>query len=432
MTPPRAPRVLRIEITPRSIVYVLVAAASVWLFLQLWIIGLLLAVTLVFVGTLNPIVDWMEKRRIPRMRALALVFASLTVLALLLIGLTVPPLIEQISGIASDAPGHFARVLAVLDARSETAPLGRIIGEVGLDSLLDQLQKFLLGYSVSAMEAVGYAVMTVFLTFYLLADGKRTQGALYALVPRDYHMRLARILHNLEVIVGGYMRGQLITSAAITVFTFLLLTACGVPNALSLALFAGVVDVIPFVGGFLATAPAVVAAFPQGLPVTVVVFVGLFAYQEFENRILVPRIYGHVLRLSPAVVVLALLAGGMLLGVVGALLALPIAAGLRMILLELRVEMPGDDSVDSRAAARNLQTEAFYEQRSAGSTAPEAGQIANELALDIRNADVAIAARYASGTREATASTQEAEDARDKVALETELDASTAARRSRQ
>src|SRR3954464_3734293 len=103
-------------------------------------------------------------------------------------------------------------------------------------------------------------------------------------------MRLARILHNLEAIVGGYMRGQLITSAAIGAFTFLLLVICRVPNALPLALFAALADVIPVVGGLLAAGLAVLSALPRGIPVASVVLVSLLVYTEFENRILVPRI----------------------------------------------------------------------------------------------------------------------------------------------
>jgi predicted PurR-regulated permease PerM len=223
------------------------------------------------------------------------------------------------------------------------------------------------------------------------------QGTVYAIVPRDYHMRLARILQNLETIVGGYMRGQLITSVAIGVFTYLLLVICGVPNALSLALFAAVVDVIPFIGGLLATAPAVLVALSKGLPTGLVVLLTLFIYQEFENRILVPRVYGRALRLAPATVVLALLAGGLLLGVIGALLALPIAAGLQMMLEELRVELPGDDSDDRVAQARDAKTEATYERMSAGATAPEAGQIAKNLAHEIREADAVDVAKEPAG-----------------------------------
>ncbi len=199
-------------------------------------------------------------------------------------------------------------------------------------------------------------------------------------------MRLARILQNMETIAGGYMRGQLITSAAIGVFTFLLLAICRVPNALSLALFAAVVDVMPFIGGLMVIIPAVLSALPHGLVVAGVVLVALSVYMEFESRILVPRLYGKVLRLSSTAVILALVAGGTLMGVLGALLALPIAAGLLMILEELRVEMPGDDSVDRSERARDAKTEATYEQMSAGTTAPEAGQIAKNLAHDIRDA----------------------------------------------
>src|SRR5205085_8555033 len=202
---------------------------------------------------------------------------------------------------------------------------------------------------------------------------------------------------NLELIVGGYVRSQLITSAAIAAFTFLLLTVCGVSHALSLALLAGLADVVPFVGGLLAAVPVVLSALPRGLPVAGAVLAALFLYMEFENRILVPKVYGSVLRLSPAAVVLALLAGGMLLGMMGALLALPIAAGLQMILEELRVELPGDDSDDRPERARNAKTEATYERMSAGSTAPEAGQIATNLAHDLRDADVLIAAQEARG-----------------------------------
>jgi len=128
-----------------------------------------------------------------------------------------------------------------------------------------------------------------------------------------------------------------------------------------------------------------------------VVLVALFVYQELENRVLVPRVYGHALRLSPTTVVLALLAGGVLAGVIGALLALPIAAGLQMMLQELRVEMPGDDSDDRSALARDAKTEATYERMSAGATAPEAGQIAKNLAHDIRDADAVDAAKDAAG-----------------------------------
>jgi len=391
--PAQANTLVRFEISPRSIAWILATIAGVWLFLQLRAIVLLLVVALVLAGTFNPLVEWMERRGIKRLYALTLLFFALLLATSLLIFLTVPPFLEQLTQIVRDAPHHRDQLIALLQQRDFTAPLARALQNVGLEQTFTRIENSLVGYTPEILTALGWAVTTLFLAFYLLADGKRMQGTVYALVPRDYHMRLARILQNLEAIVGGYMRGQLITSVAVGVFTYLLLVICGVPNALSLALFAAVVDVIPFIGALLATAPAVLVALSQGLPTGLVVLVALFIYQEFENRILIPKVYGRSLRLAPVAVVLALLAGGLLLGVMGALLALPIAAGLQMMLSELRVDLPGDDSDDRSAQARDAKTEATYERMSAGASAPEAGQIAKNLAHEIREADAVDAAK---------------------------------------
>src|SRR4051812_40524724 len=130
-TSPRA-RLLRIEITPLSLLYVLAAIAAVWLFLQLWVIGLLLVVTLVFVGTLNPVVESLEKRGMSRMRALVFVFGVLSVTAVVLFVLTVPSFIEQVAQAAADAPEQRLRLIAFLGEHSETAPLGRIIRDAAV------------------------------------------------------------------------------------------------------------------------------------------------------------------------------------------------------------------------------------------------------------------------------------------------------------
>ncbi len=391
--PAQAKTLVRFEITPRSIVWILATIAGVWVFLQLHAIAVLLVVALVFAGTFNPLVEWMERRGVKRIYALTVLFVALLVVTVGLIILTVPPLLEQLAQIVRDAPRHRDQLVAALQQREVTAPLARAVQNAGLEQGFARIESGLVAYTPRIVTALGWVVTTLFLSFYLLADGKRTQGALYAVVPRDYHMRLARVLQNLETIVGGYMRGQLITSVAIGVFTFLLLTIFQVPNALSLALLAALVDVIPFIGGLLATVPAVLSALSVSVPVGVVVLIALGVYQEFENRVLIPRVYEHTLRLSPATIVLALLAGGILMGVIGALLALPIAAGLQMTLQELRVEMPGDDSDDRSALAKDAKTEATYERMSAGATAPEAGQIARTLAHDIRDADAEDAAK---------------------------------------
>jgi predicted PurR-regulated permease PerM len=160
---------------------------------------------------------------------------------------------------------------------------------------------------------------------------------------------------------------------------FVRLTGLAGPPALALALFAGFTDVIPFVGGMIASAPVIVAVSHRGAVTMIVVAVLMLIYQEFESRILVPRVYGGVLRLSSAIVVVSLLVGGTLLGILGALLALPIAAGIRMLVHELRVELPGEERSDATVRAKDAKEERIYEQLTHGSTAADAGVIAGEL-----------------------------------------------------
>lgn len=376
--------VVRFEITPRSIVLILATVAGVWLAYELRIVELILVVALILAGTFNPVIESLERRGLRRGYALAVFVLALVGATACLLLLTVPALIGQLAQMADHAPAVRARVIGLLSENRFTLPLAHAVQGTGVDQTLATAETYVLGYSPQAVRLVGYGVTALVLAFYLIADATRMKGVAYALVPRVYHLRLARIFQNMEAIVGGYMRGQLITSAAIGLFTFLLLLICHVPNALALALFAAIVDVIPFIGGLLVVIPAVLSALPIGLPVAGVVLAALVVYMEFESRILVPKVYGKALRLSPTVVILALLAGGTLMGVLGALLALPIAAGLLMILEELRIELPGDDSTDQAERARDAKAEALYEQLSTGTTASEAGEIASELAQDIK------------------------------------------------
>lgn len=392
--------IVRVEITPRSIVLILAAIAGVWLAYQLWIVALTLVMALVLAGTFNPVIEWMEAHGIKRLYALILLFVALVGAAALLIFFTLPPLIEQITQMMHDAPATRRRLVALLNDYSVTKPLSHLMANVGTPQSFVRLEAYLMGYSTRIISIIGAGMTTLVLSFYLLADGKRTQGVLYAIVPRHYHMRLARIIQNMETIVGGYMRGQLITSAAIGVFTFVLLVLFKVPNAMALALFGALVDVIPFIGGFLVIIPAVLSALPLGVAVAGTLGLCQLVYMEFESRILVPRIYGKVLRLSPTVVILALLAGGTLMGIIGALLALPLAAGLLMIIEELKVDLPGNDSVDLPLEARHARQEAKYEMMSAGAAAPEAGEIAKILAHESRDAELKALEKAAAEAKE--------------------------------
>lgn len=380
---------VRVELSVRTAIVAVVSLAAVWLFLQLWQILLVIVVGLMIVGMLNPFVEKLEKRGMRRGHAIAVVFTALFVLVAVFAALTVPKLLTQVSDVIENFPRAQQGLAQQLEGSRLGRPLAQTVRALHRPELGQLAKEYGVSYGPKVAEIAAYAATAFFLALYLMIDRDRMRGALFALVPRSHHVRLSRVLVNLETIVGGYMRGQAITSLLMAVFTFGVLTVAGVPNALVLALFAGVADVLPYIGAFLACGPAFLAALPQGLTVALVVLGVLGAYQEVESRFIVPRIYGKVLRLPAATVMIALLVGGKLLGILGALLALPIAAGIRMFIAEMRVELPGEVVDDPELRKKDEEAEREFAMRAAGAPAVQAAAIATEIAAVRRDEDAA-------------------------------------------
>jgi putative heme transporter len=380
----------RIEISYRTILAVLATLAGIWLLNLLLPILVVVLTGLILVGTLNPFVGWLQKRGVNRTLAIAIVFVGCGAIFVLGGLVTIPALWSQVSQTVKDLPELQKSLAERLAAHHLTVPLVDAIRNFKPEKAIQGLNvTSTLVASLGVVEGIGYAATSVVLAIYFMADGERTRGSLYALFPRRFHVRLARVLLNLETIVGGYIRGQVITSLAIGIFTFGLLSITRVPSALALATFAALTDVIPFVGGLLATTPVVLVALSRSTVIAAVVLVAMIGYQEFESRVIVPRVYGRALRLSSATVVIALLVGGKLGGIIGALLALPIAAALRMLVEELRVELPGDDTDDRSVRASDARAERTYAKESAGASPEEAATVAMAIASELRDADAA-------------------------------------------
>ena len=374
-------RPLRIEISPSNILLGVLVVAVVWLLGRLVPVLVTLACALMLAGTLAPVVRWLEERHLRRGLALTLVFLGAIVVFGLILLVTVPSIWRAGMKFASDLPKFRDELAASLASHPRTTGLAQSLRRLDPGRLLEGVDfGAALAVGASLAEVIGYGITAIFLTVYLLSDRERMQGVLYALVPRRFHVRTARILLSLEAIVGGYIRGQIVTSVLIAVFTFLLLTVLRVPDALALAAFAGFTDVIPFVGGILATAPAALAGLSRGTGVTVAILVLMVAYQEFESRLLIPRIYGRTLKLPSAGVLIALLVGGRLGGVFGALFALPIAAAIVSIVKELRVELPGEVAVDAATREADARAERSYARRTEGASPTESAQAALEVA----------------------------------------------------
>lgn len=375
------PRALRIEIAPWTMFSVILIIGGLWFFIRLLPVILLLVGALMIAGTLSPAVDRLERRGIRRDVGIAIVFSLMFVATGLLFVLTVPELLNQVKSVISIEPEMRERLAEWLARSPLTDSLAEALRNVHYDALFKSSAGSVLTFFTLVVESIAYGVGAIFLALYMMLDRDRLRGALFAVVPRTHHIRLSRILVNLNTIVGGYIRGQAITCALMAMFMFILLTACGIPNALVIAVFGGLADVLPYIGIFITMAPAVAAALPFGTVITLVVFLLMLAYEEFESRVLVPVVYGRAMRLPSSMVLLSLIAGATLFGIIGALLALPIAATILMLIDTLRVELPGEteQTADTENRAKDHSSEQEYTRRTDGMPAEQASAIAFKI-----------------------------------------------------
>ena len=375
------PRMVRIELTLKSLLTVLAILAGVWLVMHALPVLLVLVAALMLASALNPYVAWLERRKVRRGFSIFLVFVIGASLVAVLAMLTVPTVIAQVKSVAGNESKIRETVAGYLEHSQATAILADDIRNVRYAELLKSSKEMLFAAGARGLEIVAYGFASIFLAFYMMLDRDRLRGALFAMVPRSHHIRLSRILLNLGTIVGGYIRGQLLTCLLMVGFILVLLLACGVPNALAIAVFGGVMDLLPYIGLFLTMAPAVLAAWGEGPAVTAIVFALMLAYEEFESRVLVPLVYGRALRLPSSVVLFSLIVGTTMGGLVGALLALPMAAAVLMLVEELRVELPGEtmQPEDFAQQQTDSRSEREYARRAESMPANQAAAIAVEI-----------------------------------------------------
>jgi predicted PurR-regulated permease PerM len=202
--------------------------------------------------------------------------------------------------------------------------------EIDWNNVISGDQAVDFGQRVALGVLSGFTVAV--LTAYLLVDTPRLRRFLYRFVPEGRDPDAEHFLSALSRVVGGYVRGQLITSLIIGVYTTIVLLIVDVPNAVAFGVLAAFADIIPLVGAFIAIVPAVVAAFQESPEQALIVLVALLLYQQFEDRFLVPKVYGQTLNLPSLVVFIAVLVGAELMGIPGVLLALPTAAAGRVVL----------------------------------------------------------------------------------------------------
>ena len=319
---------IKFEISYRGILLIALMLVSLWALTKLWPIILLIATAFIFHAALLPYVEWLVARRVPRTLSVLAILLAIIALLAGLSALVVPAMVDEFVDLRDNLDEDAQDFEEFLDDFGIKVELSDRAQEINWDELISG--QAAVDYGQRALTILLGAITVVVLTAYLLVDTPRLSRFVYQFVPPGREPEVEHFMSALSRVVGGYIRGQVVTSACIFVFTLIVLLAAGVPNAIAFAVLAAFVDIIPLIGATIAVVFPTVAAFQESPTQAIIVLALLLLYQQFEDRFLTPRVYGQTLNLPPLVVLIAVLVGGRLLGIAGVLLALPAAAVARV------------------------------------------------------------------------------------------------------
>jgi predicted PurR-regulated permease PerM len=336
----------RIELGARNVAKVILTTVGVLggLYL-LWVIRGVIGVVFmsVFLAVaLGPAVDFFQRKfRLPRAPAIVATYISLGLVATVIGFLVVPPIVEQTAKFIENVPEYVEdlgdnRAISDFDEKYNVTPtLQREASELPdrFGDAASTLQSIVLGL----FNAVITIVTVLVLTFFLLLDGRRLVDWIIGELGPTRGPRVRAIADDVYRSVAGYVTGNLAISLIAGATTYLALTVLGVPFAMPLAVLMAFLDLIPLVGATIAgLVIGLVAALGGDFPTDMIIWaVFLVVYQQVENNVLQPLIYRKTVALHPLLVIIAILVGASLLGVVGALIAIPIAGAIQIVVKDL-------------------------------------------------------------------------------------------------
>ncbi|HYK07019.1 MAG TPA: AI-2E family transporter [Gaiellaceae bacterium] len=288
---------------------------------------------------LNPAVDAVQRRGIARRGlAVGIVFVSAILVIAAIAATIIPTLVSQVNDFVDAVPGY------VEDLTAGRGKLGFLEREYQItervrEALGDGGASKLLGFSGTALAvtkgvvtAVVATVTIAFLTFFMLLEGPAWVERFYSLLPAEQQPRWRKIGQDIYRTIGGYVTGNLAISLIAGVVSTAVLLALDVPFAVALGLLVAILDLIPLAGATIAAILVTTVAFLDATTSGVIVLIFFILYQQLENHVLQPVVYGRTVQLSPLAVLIAVLIGAELAGVVGALAAIPVAGTIQVIL----------------------------------------------------------------------------------------------------
>lgn len=314
------------------VVLILLALAFLWAIRDIVIILLL---ALVLASAMEPVVDYLnQKGRIPRSVSVLSAYVVVIALVALIASLIVPVVVDQFRVLSDNFPQY------LLEVQARYPNLSLMFGGADLTNIAQKLFSDSSSTDVVFNRTLGlfnglFALVTVLVvSFYLVAADRGMKKFITDLVPPVHQPLVIGLIEKIQRKMGLWVVGQIILSIFIFALTFIVLSILGVKYALFLALLAGLFEIIPYVGPFLSAIPAVFFALIQSPPLVIFVIALYIVIQKIEGYVLVPKVMEKTVGTSPLVVLLALLIGFKMAGILGLLLAVPLAGAVTVVIQE--------------------------------------------------------------------------------------------------
>jgi predicted PurR-regulated permease PerM len=292
---------------------------------------------------LDPLIRWFQRRGMKRGWAIVTVILLIVAVLIAIIGVIVPLIVQQIAFLADAVPKEVATLRSEgwFDAVNESTNglAGQLVTWIATQvkdpHTWATIGNGLVGFGLSVLNAVTTGFFIAILTIYFIASYDSTKQAAYRLVRRSHRARFESYAERILQNFGKYLSGMVILAFCNAVFSLILLLSTGVPGAFLIALAAFFITLIPLIGTVLTTAVMSVLAFIHSPVSGVVVLVLMLVYMQVEAYILTPRVMGKAVQVPGSVVLISALAGSTLFGLPGALVAIPISAGVILIIKEV-------------------------------------------------------------------------------------------------
>lgn len=280
---------------------------------------------------------FIEKRGIPRVWSILILYLILITVVSTLLAFAIPGVVKELVELGKLIPEYAeeaGELAEKIDDINMPAKLNEVVREnvTKIESVIyGSLQNFL-NIMYNLLGKVLALIFSPILAFYIMHDWEKIRASFLNLFSPTARRELINLFNTLDTVLIEFLKGHLLVATIVGILTGIVAVILGVNFPLLLGILSGVTNLIPFFGAFLGGIPAVAVAFSESAKLAIYMTIGIFVVQQIESNLITPKIIGNRLGLHPLVIVFALLAGGKLLGIWGMLLAVPLAATLKVIL----------------------------------------------------------------------------------------------------